>query len=72
MIDRFDEADTAKQKATAEKESEVEEELLQEENMRNFSLETFSQTRKRKENDTGEGSQKISHRLKVNIHLIFC
>ena len=40
--------------------------------MRNFSLETFSQTRKRKENDTGEGSQKISDRLKVNIHLIFC
>ena len=62
LIERFDEADAARQKATAEKKSKVEEELVQAQNMRNASLETFGETRKRKENDTGEGSQKRSRR----------
>ena len=66
MIERFDEADAARQKATAEKKFKVEEELLQAQNMRNASLETFGKTRKRKENDTGEGSQKRSRRSTSN------
>ena len=52
MIERFDEADIARQKAKAEK--KVEEKLVQIQNMRNASLETCGDTRKRKEN--GEGS----------------
>ena len=66
LIERFDEADAARQKATAEKKSKVEEELVQAQNMRNASLETFGETRKRKENDTGEGSQKRSRRSTSN------
>ena len=62
MIERFDEADAARQKATAEKKSKIEEELVQAQNMRNVSLETFGETRKREENDSGEGSQKRSRR----------
>ena len=58
LIERFNEADAASQKVTAEKKSKVEEELVQAQNMRNVSLETFGETRKRKENDTDEGSQK--------------
>ena len=61
-MERFDEPDAARQKATAEKKSKVEEELVQAQSMRNASLEIFGETRKRKENDTGEGSQKRSHR----------
>ena len=34
--------------------------------MRNASLEIFGETRKRKENDTGEGSQKRFHRSTSN------
>ena len=49
LIERFDEADAARQKATAEKKSKIEEELVQAQNMRNVSLETFGETRKRKE-----------------------
>ena len=66
LIERFDEADAERQKATAEKKSKVEEELVQAQNMRNASLETFGETRKRKENDTGEGSQKRSRRSTSN------
>ena len=66
LIERFDEADAARQKATAEKKSKVEEELLQVQNMRNTSLETFSKTRKRKENDTDGGSQKRSRKSTSN------
>ena len=66
FIERFDEADAARQKATAEKKSKVEEELVQAQNMRNASLETFGETRKRKENDTGEGLQKRSRRSTSN------
>ena len=61
LIERFDEADTARQKVTAEKKSKVEEELMQAQDMRNASLETFGETRKRKENDP-EGTQKRSRR----------
>ena len=49
LIERFDKANTARQKATAEKKSKVEEELVQAQNMRNSSLKTFSETRKGKE-----------------------
>ena len=56
MIEQFDEADTARQKSTAEeKKSKVQEELVQARNMRNASLEILDETRKRKENDAGEG-----------------
>ena len=66
MIGRFDEADAARQKATAEKKSKVEGELVQTQNMRNASLEAFGETRKRKENDTAEGSQIRSRRSTSN------
>ena len=66
LIERFDEADAARQKATAEKKSKIEEELVQAQNMRNVSLETFGETRKREENDSGEGSQKRSRRSTSN------
>ena len=66
LIERFDEADAARQKATAEIKSKVEEELVQAQNMRNVSLETFGKTRKRKANNTGETSQKRSHRSTFN------
>ena len=66
LIEWFDEADTARQKATAEKKSKVKEELVQAQSMRNVSLETFGKTRKRNENDTGKGSQKRSRRSRSN------
>ena len=62
LIERLDEADAARQKATAEKKSKVEEKLAQAQNMQNASLETFGETRKSKENDTGEGSQERSRK----------
>ena len=52
LIEQFDEADTARQKAGAEKKSKIEEELVQTQNMRNASPETVGDTRKRKQNDT--------------------
>ena len=48
------------------KKSKVEEKLVQAQNLRNASLETFGQIRKRKENDAGEGSQKRSCRSTSN------
>ena len=45
-MERFGEAYTARQKATAEKKSKVEDELLQAQNMRNVSLETFGEEKK--------------------------
>ena len=39
---------------------------MQAQNLRNASLETFGQIRKRKENDAGEGSQKRSCRSTSN------
>ena len=38
------------------KKSKVEQELVQAQDMRSSSLETSGETRKRKDNDTGEGS----------------
>ena len=56
MIEQFDEADTARQKSTAAKKTpKAQEELAQARNMRNASLEILDETRKRKENDVGEG-----------------
>ena len=67
MIERFDEADIARQKAKAEK--KVEEKLVQIQNMQNVSLETCGDTRKRKEN--GEGSQKRSRRSTSNDYISY-
>ena len=66
LIERFDEANAARQKAPAEIKSKVEEKLVQAQNMRNVSLETFGKTRNRKANDTGETSQKRSRRSTFN------
>ena len=52
-------------KEQLKKNSKVEEELVQAQNMRKASLETC-ETLKRKENDTGEGSQKRSRRSTSN------
>ena len=71
LIVWFDEADPARQKATAEKKSKVEGELVQTQNMRNASLETFGETRKRKENDTAEGSQIRSRRSISNDFIYY-
>ena len=46
MFERFDEADTARQEATAEKKSRVEDKLVQAQNMRNVSLETSGKEKK--------------------------
>ena len=67
LIERFDEADIARQKAKAEK--KVEEKLVQIQNMQNVSLETCGDTRKRKEN--GEGSQKRSRRSTSNDYISY-
>ena len=58
FIKRFDKAGPATQKATVEIKSKVQDELAQAQDMQNVSLKKFGKTRKRKENNTGEGSQK--------------
>ena len=50
LIQRFDEADSERKRETNEKQSKIENEKAQE--MRQTSLETFCQTKKRKESDT--------------------
>ena len=61
----------ANRKQQLNKKYKVEEELVQAQNMRNASLETFGETRKRKENDTSEGSQKRSRRSTSNDYISY-
>ena len=70
LIERFEEADSQRTKASAEKKSKQEEEYSQAQDMRNASLETFGETRKRKENEP-EGSQKRSRRSTTHDYISY-
>ena len=59
LIERFNESDASRNKEAAEKKSKTEDDLIKAQEIRNTSLETFGESRKRKE-EIGEGSQKRS------------
>ena len=52
LIQRSEEADSERKRETNEKKSKIENELAKAQEMRQTSLETFCQTKKRKESDT--------------------
>ena len=68
ITERFNEADLDRDKESAEKKSKQAEDLIKAQEIRNQSLETFGDTRKRKE-DTGEVNRKRSRKTDTFLYL---
>ena len=58
LTQRFDEADSERKREAIEKKSKIENELAIVQEMRQTSLETFCQTKERKESDTDTAQKK--------------
>ena len=70
LIERFNEADSAREKETGKKNNKQAEDLVTAQEMRRKSLETYGESRKRNLEDGVEVSQKRSKKLNTTEYLI--
>lgn len=67
LIERFSEADEEHQKKSAEKKTKAEGDIAKAQEMREKALETFGETKKRKDLENGEGSSKRARRSSTDL-----